>query len=554
MNMKQNLKTVLGIILALLASSKFPAQNPDLFFEQTFPYQTTSHLPLAIFADGPYCYVTEVTPTGMSDGYYLMTVNRIRRCFSYETESVSPPLVYKISSQGELLGELQLGYDDRYSYVYNVYQAPDDPLCFLSVGLVHDNELHYDSPFMAKFDQDLNLLWRREVELPEPYHSYIVFDAMMDSDGGIFCSSRLYDCVIGNVEYSRFCFRLTPEGETDGLLDLPLQSYQQRVFEYPDGSGDYGLIESVEQGYQSELVLLRINRNMELVGQMTLPSRYTEMDPTNTYPSLQVSLVPAHGSISGKHATATFPDGSIILANEASMMVQDLNLGIYDHYNGVGIIKVNSEGEAVSSAMDGPRDDNDSLAMIVPMLPTSGDSYYFIYALGENGGYDYMNCFVFGKMDLEGNLLWRRYWNRYLPEYSMKIYYPQTAITSHDGGCLLTGFCFKSDINAPGAITYNPEVFLLKIFADGTFSVPMEDVPIRPYIFFPNPVEGTLNMEYSPDVTPKALEIYDLQGRLLRTQHSNFGQVGMEDLPAGTYTMRIVMTDGTAYSEKVIKQ
>jgi hypothetical protein len=136
----------------------------------------------------------------------------------------------------------------------------------------------------------------------------------------------------------------------------------------------------------------------------------------------------------------------------------------------------------------------------------------------------------------------------------MKIYYPQDAIASHDGGCLLSGFSFESNINAGAAYVYEPDVFLLKFFADGTLSVPALEPLIRPYVFFPNPVDDQLHMEFSPDVTPSVVELYDLQGRLVRSQGKGLERIDMRELPSGTYTLRIVMEDGTVYSEKVVKQ
>jgi hypothetical protein len=551
MNKSKTLRVITGVVLAMLIAAKLPAQNPDLLFEQPFPYPML-HATYLSFAEKPYCYVTEVAPNGESDGFCLVTVNHDKSCFFYETESVYPPLVYKVSRQGELLGELKLGYDDRYAFVHNLYQAPDDPQCFLAIGRVHDNDLHYDRPFMVKFDHELNLLWKREVELPEPYRNYISFGSVMDSDGNFFCSSYLYDCSSGSP-YSRFYFRLTPEGELDGINDLPIVSDFQTVFEYPDGSGDYGLLENVGLDNQSEMILLRVNKNMELVGQMTIPNIYTEKDPTNTYNTLYFALVPPQFSTSGRHAVASLPDGSLILANEATVSYQKRQ-AVFQTYRGTGFLWVNPEGESVACAMDYKESSNDSLTMIVPTLPVSDNSFYFVYNMGQNFGYDYMNCFVVGKMDWEGNLLWRRYWNRYTPEYDMKIYYPQDAIVCHDGGCLITGFSFKSNINVPSSYTYEPDVFLLKFFADGTLNVPKMESQIRPYTFWPNPASDILRLEFSPDVQPMAVELYDVQGRLLSAQSSDLENISVEGLTAGIYTMRVVMKDGSSFSDKVVKQ
>ena len=79
-------------------------------------------------------------------------------------------------------------------------------------------------------------------------------------------------------------------------------------------------------------------------------------------------------------------------------------------------------------------------------------------------------------------------------------------------------------------------------------------IEVRPYCFYPNPVQDQLNMQYSPDVQPAQVELYDLQGRLVRTQRGNFEHIDMSQLPGGTYTMRVTMEDGTVYSDKVVKE
>ena len=67
-------------------------------------------------------------------------------------------------------------------------------------------------------------------------------------------------------------------------------------------------------------------------------------------------------------------------------------------------------------------------------------------------------------------------------------------------------------------------------------------------------MDKQLHMEFSPDVTPRQVELYDLQGRLVGIQNYSFESVEMGQLPLGTYTLRIIMENGTCYSDKVVKQ
>ena len=74
------------------------------------------------------------------------------------------------------------------------------------------------------------------------------------------------------------------------------------------------------------------------------------------------------------------------------------------------------------------------------------------------------------------------------------------------------------------------------------------------FSIYPNPAKDKLYTQFSPDVQPVQVELYDLQGRPVRTQRSAFETIDLSRLPAGTYTMRVVMKDGKTYSDKVVKE
>lgn len=184
------------------------------------------------------------------------------------------------------------------------------------------------------------------------------------------------------------------------------------------------------------------------------------------------------------------------------------------------------------------------------------DVFYFSYMVGgQHGfGYDYINSLVVTKMDIEGNIIWQRYWNRYYPEYDMKVYDSNCVTTLSDGGCLVSGYCYYSDINGSNRYGSPPEIFLLKFFANGTFSTPEMEEHIRPYAFWPNPAKDVLQMKYSPDMQPSQVELYDMEGCLVCTQHSGLEQIKMQDLATGNYLMRVTMKNGKVFTDKVIKE
>ena len=83
---------------------------------------------------------------------------------------------------------------------------------------------------------------------------------------------------------------------------------------------------------------------------------------------------------------------------------------------------------------------------------------------------------------------------------------------------------------------------------------PEAEAFIRPYLFYPNPAQDQLRMQYSPDVKPAKVEFYDLQGRLVRTQSQELESINLQGLAPGQYLMKVTLEDGKTYSDKVMKE
>ena len=97
-----------------------------------------------------------------------------------------------------------------------------------------------------------------------------------------------------------------------------------------------------------------------------------------------------------------------------------------------------------------------------------------------------------------------------------------------------------------------------EISCDSVFSISHigieEDSDDQDIMVYPNPVEGLLRLDFSPDVKPASVELFDLQGRLVHRQDNSFESVNMSQLPAGIYTLRVTLNDGKSFSDKVVKE
>ena len=85
-------------------------------------------------------------------------------------------------------------------------------------------------------------------------------------------------------------------------------------------------------------------------------------------------------------------------------------------------------------------------------------------------------------------------------------------------------------------------------------AVSEKEIIVRPYAYYPNPAQDELRLQYSPDVKPTQIELFDIQGRLVRSQRNGLERLNLQGLPAGTYTMRVTLEGGKVFSDKVIKE
>jgi hypothetical protein len=175
-----------------------------------------------------------------------------------------------------------------------------------------------------------------------------------------------------------------------------------------------------------------------------------------------------------------------------------------------------------------------------------------VYLLYREVGMPVKYWMTVAKMDGDLNVVWKRYCET--PEGMTTIcpYSTDATIMLDDGEGVETGFVIAG--GSFDEVTYDGGVFYGILTHDGVTAVAEGGIEIRPYMFYPNPAQDQLRLQYSPDVQPKQIELYDLQGRLVRSQGNAFETFDMGQLPTGTYTMRVIMDDGQVFTDKVVKE
>ena len=184
----------------------------------------------------------------------------------------------------------------------------------------------------------------------------------------------------------------------------------------------------------------------------------------------------------------------------------------------------------------------------IGMVKSMDGNIYFAYRTNNNisgqGGQGRAWIGI-AKVDSDLNILWQRYVLGGWSSSDVFVHYYCNADATADG-FVVTGKALKTG----ETLNY----FYYFVHDDGLVGTSEAEAFIRPYMFYPNPTQNELHLQYSPDVQPKQIELYDLQGRLVRSQSKNLESLNMAGLPAGTYTMRVMLEGGKVFSDKVVKE
>ena len=539
--MKKIALLFVGLAALLYGTKAFP-QQPDFLFEQQYPfewsYAGTHSLEICNEKGGTECYFVAACDLN-TIGYTTGTKGIMIR------DDIQPAKVLKLSPEGELLGEMAMSEEERYSSIIRLYRDPSNPKFCLAVGTVLDSTLSCVKPYLAKFDSNLNMVWLKIIDLPEDYCNLLGGRSFMDSHGDIvFCSWPFHFDPNGYYEWSNMLYlRLSSDGELLAIGDSPYYSYlfylaQGDLFEYTDGTDDYGqAFVGQPEGYNNPPVFfVRMNRDFtdfqtrDLVENITIDSTDGIMIGDYYAESFAVSL----------------HDGTKYLSTRG-VRWDGWSPGLHDEV----IVSMKLDQNDSIVALSYIPHDNDSVRALAFChgMDESDEGAIFLCngvydprAWQYQGEIDGLNRFTVTKTDADANIIWSRFY-----EDGEHVFQPCSIMATSDEGCLVTGRCWTLDQT-------EAKLFVLKFFADGSLSVSEKESFVRPYVFYPNPTKEQLYMQFSPDVQPKQIDLCDLQGRLVRTQSKAFESIDMRQLPAGTYTMRVIMEDGKAYSDKVVKE
>ena len=170
----------------------------------------------------------------------------------------------------------------------------------------------------------------------------------------------------------------------------------------------------------------------------------------------------------------------------------------------------------------------------IQTIVAAPDTIYYGFMKGSGSP----NRLAFACLDANLNVRWKRYFLE--PDM---IHWATCMTFLRDGKVAIGSFKYGQK---PGGVS-------VVIIKDELWDIPENQDYFRPYTYYPNPTQDELHLQFSPDVTPMQIELYDLQGRMVRSQRNGLESISMEGLASGTYTMRVMLAGGKVFTDKVVK-
>ena len=516
-----------AILIAFLFGQIFCfGQQPDMFF--------TYEDPISSYSEGGPCL--EVGSKDSENHFFLVSAFDFSfDWLAYEQEYNTPARILKLSPEMELLGEMVIGEEGRRSTVTGIHHDPEDEDLFFAVGKIHDNDLHYDKPFMVRFDADLNIVWQKEVELPHNCCKFFFKQkSFMDSQNDIVYMTEFYDSS-NQMVHPYLYLRLSAEGDVMAIDTTTQTSLFNTggIFEYQDGSGDYGLC------FCRDPIIQCLNRDFEPIGQRNIPynihfENADEILLMSRYDRCTVLSMPDSSLFIAADGNGWFypesvPDASVLMKLSPS----DTLLNIYvDNFDGLFLSDC--------------YDDYTETVAEIKGLDILNDNLFLCYGILDNepgGGMVGNSTFCVTKLTTGLDVIWQWVYdfnNRIMPRYVM---------ATQDGGCLVTGE-IGTGLNGEEGMM----MFAVKIDSEGYLDVPETGILKSRSVCYPNPGKDVLNIRTG--LQNAQVEVYDMNGRLIHSQAltENVTAIEATDWASGTYVWKVFSNGKEAETGKWIKE
>ena len=444
----------------------------------------------------------------------------------------------KISDEGELVKRISISPVMLSSYIYSyidfICQDPDNPDLYIALGCAYSYGQEIEKSFIAYFDEELNDFSVKIIDLPDEYQSAAYISRQPTNDNKFLCAYNIVE------REKRIYMIINQDGEIEKLAEDTVTQNTDMFptigvfFEYPEGNryGHYRTsyycppsprlttrLFTFDENFNPETVLEYTTFSDTVNGLITHYSPRT-MDIMTAKPLNDTTML-----FCDQFRQTHGPNGD----NSTLLFKTDLNGNIGD-FLVIGSWNDSTDRPAFIQSFDYVQDDTVSNRSIFVCCGTTKRTYYTD---------DDPNPIKIYKVDENFDIDWHKSY-RYLHHGLI----PMNIVATQDGGCLVVGSTLKNE-------QYN--IFALKLDSEGMVNTNEISVT-NELVFYPNPVKDVLQIRYPAEAKPCQIDLYDLRGHLMRSQSKGLESISMEDLPAGTYTIRVTLEGGKMYSDKVVKE
>ena len=442
----------------------------------------------------------------------------------------------KLSKDGVLLQRLPIGNDDVFSGVEGLYRDPWHADAFYAIGHVRYWDEPITKPFVMHFSEELELMDYKEVELPGEFPRFLVGRSLFTSENDFLFATSLGP----ENAYHRLYMRIALDGtltkfheETEDCGD---GIFINAIFEFPEGNrfGEY------RNSYMIPGYLNILSRLFSFNDDFVFDTLHEYWD---IYESLGDTVHTIGHDTPYNGTVMVFNDSVLLFSDKA---YEDWRIGVtfYETDRSTLFFSSDLEGNIKNYLVIGSKNNSTEvpIAFNAIDIDKKGQGIYHGCYSREGFTSPIPNRIVITKTDDTLGVIWENVYS-----YSSRFLQATYLFSTNDGGCIVTGGAYDA--------TSHCDLFVLKINADGTVGTNELIVQdIRPYTYWPNPVHDALRLQFSPEIQPKQIELYDLQGRLVHKLGKAFESIDMTQLPAGPYTLRVTLEDGKTYSDKVVKE
>jgi len=438
----------------------------------------------------------------------------------------------KISQDGVLLKRLPIGNDNVFSGIEGLYRDPWHTDSFYAIGHVIHWDEQITKPFVMHFSEELELMDYKEVELPGEFPRFLVGRSLFTSEGDFLYATTLRP----EQDYHRLYMRIALDGTLttfhEETEDCGTGIMTNAIFEFPEGNrfGEYRTSHITPEFHALRSRLFGFNE-----------------DFTSYILHEYSGIIESSGDTVHSMIPFGSANGTVLVFNDSVLLFSDRVTE--DWHNGTTYYADDRSTLFFSTDMEG----NIKNYLVIGSGNNTQEVPICFNAIDidKNGQGIYHGCYnltfpnhiVITKTDDTLGVIWEKTYS-YPSRYLEATY----LFATNDGGCIVTGGTHDD-------ASSRFDLFVLKINADGTVGTDEILVQeIRPYAYWPNPVQDELHLQYSPDVTPKTIELYDLQGRIVRTQRNGLESLHLQGLSAGQYVMKVTLEDGKVFSDKVVKE